>query len=879
MKKLLLLLAACLICTMQVYAQTTLSGVVRSAETKQAISDVICTVTDTKGTSFLGFGLTDAEGRYSVTVKSSLDSLRLSVSIMGYKPKVFVSPNVSRKREVLLTMDAIQLKEVVVKSPPIWKKGDTLTYNVGALKAGQDRYIGDVIKKLPGVEVNKTGGITYQGKAINKFYIEGLDLLEDKYSIATNNIPVDAIDRVQVFENHQPVKALNDVSYSDQAALNLLLKDNSKMRPIGNAEVGTGGSDADWLYLGKIFGMLIGKERQTMVTLKANNTGDDISRELTSQTLNLNDAVNGIPQLPEELLKPASVSVPVEIEDRALFNRTYLATFNHLLKLNDKLQLRTIANYLNDTKEQDYVHNSSYALGANDSILNLYETNALRRTSQQAEVLLNLTANMPDYYVDNSTKLMGKWSEVKSAVSGTLQNEQHFRMPLYFVHNNLKLIKRWGKRTVAFYSYLRYTNQPQRLVLYAPLEVGAMEQTGLLQQNTDRAIFYTANTLSASRSVGHSVFLIEGRFKADIESMKSAMGDTFFPDHSFSYRNKLSYNTWEYQLNPGYLLKEGNLNVKISAPVALLDLYTDNKVAQTTGHSTHYLFCPSASLRYTLPPFWEIGLSARHDKQVGDMMNYADGLRFLNYQSLFYGSGILEKRESQSYMFQVSYRNQVDALFFYLSAIYRPSKSNVISGRNFIGDYSIGFKEEGTNHREVYLVNGRLAKYVDSWKTNFNLSAGYSGMKFIQYQQQVSRPVDSQIYNVGCKIDVKLKKWSSLMIDVTGVGNRVKTEQYRSALLLQWKSAADWYFFLGDWQLKVSGEYGRNELAQNQYNNLFMLDTSLKYKRKRWEISLDWNNMLNKKYYTLLSYDGVNTNFQQYRLRPMQVVAAIALKL
>lgn len=879
MRKLLLLLAGFLMYTVQVYAQTTLSGVVRNNETKQGISDVICTVTNTKGTSFLGFGLTNAEGKYSVTVKSALDSLRLSISIMGYKPRVFVFANASRNRDVLLAMDAIQLKEVVVKSPPIWKKGDTLTYNVGALKAGQDRYIGDVIKKLPGIEVNKTGGITYQGKAINKFYIEGLDLLEDKYGIATNNIPVDAIERVQVFENHQPVKALKDVGYSDQAALNLLLKDGSKMRPVGNVEVGTGGSDADWLFMGKIFGMLISKERQTMVTLKANNTGNDISRELTSQALNLEDVVNGIPAMPEEMLNPTSAFVPTEIEDRALFNQTYLATFNNLLKLNDKLQLRTIANYLNDTKHQDYVHNSSYALGTNDSILNLYETNALRRVNHQAEVMVNLTANASEYYLDNSTKLLGKWSEVKSAVSGTMQNEQLFQMPLYFVHNNLKLIRQWKKQTFAFYSFLRYTNQPQRLSLQSPSEASALEQAGLLKQTVNKAMFYTVNTLSVSRSVGHSVFQLEGQFKADLESMKSGMGDAFFPNHSFSYRNELSYNRWEYQLTPGYVLKQGNFNMKLSAPVTLLDLYTDNEIAASTGHSTHYLFCPSASLRYTLPPFWELSLSGRYDKQVGDMMNYADGLRFTNYQNLFYGSGILEKRESQSYVFRASYRNQIDALFFYLTAIYRPSTSNVVSGRDFIGDYSIQFKEEGTNKREMYIVNGSFAKYIDSWKTNVNLSVGYSGMKFNQYQQQVFRPVSSQLYNVGCKIDVKIQKWSSLMIDVTGVGNQVKTDEYRSALLLQWKSVADWYFFWNDWQLKVSGEYGRNELAHNQHNNLFMLDASLKYKLNRWELSLDWNNMLNKKHYTLLSYDGVNTNFLQYQLRPMQVLASVSFKL
>lgn len=102
---------------------------------------------------------------------------------------------------------AIELKEVAVKPSAIWKRNDTINYSVAELKSAQDRTIGDLLKKLPGVEVSKSGAISYNGKPINKFYIEGLDLLESKYSIATNNLPVDEVSTVQLLENHQFIKA------------------------------------------------------------------------------------------------------------------------------------------------------------------------------------------------------------------------------------------------------------------------------------------------------------------------------------------------------------------------------------------------------------------------------------------------------------------------------------------------------------------------------------------------------------------------------------------------------------------------------------------------------------------------------------------------
>ena len=95
-------------------------------------------------------------------------------------------------------MGDFKLREVVVKSKPIWNKEDTIVYSVNAFKTLGDKSIGDVLKKLPGVEVSASGSVKYQGEAINKFYIEGLDLLEKRYGIATNNVPADAIQNVEI---------------------------------------------------------------------------------------------------------------------------------------------------------------------------------------------------------------------------------------------------------------------------------------------------------------------------------------------------------------------------------------------------------------------------------------------------------------------------------------------------------------------------------------------------------------------------------------------------------------------------------------------------------------------------------------------------------
>jgi len=126
------------------------------------------------------------------------------------------------------------------KRPFLRTTGDTLSYKVSDFSNPQDRVIGDVIKKLPGIDVAKDGKISYNGKAISNLYIGGDNLLDDKYNIATNNIPNGVVDQVQVLQNNQPIKMLRDKVVSDDVALNLTIKKDARLQTVGQETVGAG---------------------------------------------------------------------------------------------------------------------------------------------------------------------------------------------------------------------------------------------------------------------------------------------------------------------------------------------------------------------------------------------------------------------------------------------------------------------------------------------------------------------------------------------------------------------------------------------------------------------------------------------------------------
>ena len=259
--------------------ERSISGAV-SERNGEIVAGANVLVQSADGKRLFSYGSSDGEGRYEVRFRSDADSMR--VTITGFnltKVSKVVPANIGRL-DFVVEYSVLKIKEVKVEANAIERKKDTVSYYVANFKDSTDRSIGDVLQKLPGIEVAPSGQIKYQGKAINKFYVEGLDMLGGQYGIATNNIQASDIAKVEVYENHQPIKMLQDWVSSDRAAINLILKSGARGTWNGVVEAGTGYQPILWN--GEIAPMFFGKKFQTIMTYKTNNTGDNVAREVES---------------------------------------------------------------------------------------------------------------------------------------------------------------------------------------------------------------------------------------------------------------------------------------------------------------------------------------------------------------------------------------------------------------------------------------------------------------------------------------------------------------------------------------------------------------------------------------------------------------------
>ena len=221
----------------------TIKGVVKDS-TGSAVPYASINLKNSGSNLIIAYAMSDNKGVYVLPVPAGItaNNLVVEVQCIGFKNQVKPVTDFGTPVDFVLARSVTQLQAVTIKSgrPVLRTSGDTLSYRVSDFSNPQDRVIGDVIKKLPGIAVAADGTISYNGKSISNLYIGGDNLLDDKYNIATNTIPQGVVDQVQVIQNHQPVKMLQNKVMSDDVALNLSIKKDAKLQVVGQESVSAG---------------------------------------------------------------------------------------------------------------------------------------------------------------------------------------------------------------------------------------------------------------------------------------------------------------------------------------------------------------------------------------------------------------------------------------------------------------------------------------------------------------------------------------------------------------------------------------------------------------------------------------------------------------
>lgn len=241
MRTIIILSLLSLSLTLHTNAQDTIEGRVTDKETRCPLQSATVTLQQGAEGEVLCYALTDADGYFRLS-SSSAENRLITILYLGYK-KVTLPSTSAKPIQVELEPDAILLKEVQIRPGRVWGRQDTLKYDLTRFASSRDRNVSDVLKKLPGIDVEDNGTIKYNGKQISNLYVEGMDVSGGRYNQINTNLKADAVQTAEVIEGHQPIKSLRGKTLTDDVALNLKLKPEVRSRWIYTVMAGGGYGD------------------------------------------------------------------------------------------------------------------------------------------------------------------------------------------------------------------------------------------------------------------------------------------------------------------------------------------------------------------------------------------------------------------------------------------------------------------------------------------------------------------------------------------------------------------------------------------------------------------------------------------------------------
>lgn len=850
----------CLLAAPTAIAQVNVSGKVLDKEKNEPLTGASVIVKGADG-KIKKFATSKKDGGFAMMVPS-VSGCRLEVSMMSFAKKSISLDSVSFPLTVLLEPGTTLLKEVTVKADRIREQGDTITYGVSAFAQTQDRSIGDVLKRMPGIDVASSGKIKYQGEDINKFYIEGSDLLGGKYGIATNGISHEDVGAVEVMENHQPLQVLSGISFSDKAAINLKLKNKAKATWTFHGDAGGGycWQPDGGIWDGEVFAMAVMPNFQNITTLKTNNIGEDLSAQATDFFASRRGT---------DLTQYVSVSlpgVPNLSRKRTLFNRSALASTNSLWKFG-RGEFKTQIDYSFNRVQAAARNITTYFLNDGNRIVAENRSGVDRSHSLSGKFIYEL--NQKTAFINNTLKTNIDWDDVRLGVTGSLPNDQIAYFPDYYVGNDFKLIKRFkGKHLVTFLSQNEWESLPQNLEL-------KMGNGKLMNQYVRDHAFHTHESAAYAFSVKGITVSLEGGVKGYFRTLNTELPD--MPDAiPGETTNVLNTNYLTLYVTPKLEYWIKRVNISLDAPVSFAHYTFDKALA----NRSEVYFSPSLSISWKPNNRFSMYVHGGSRRSPMDLSFIQPGYVMTNYRSFRRGVDDFYSSNSQNVSARLSYKHTRYGLFANAFAMQSWSHNPYTMVQQLYGDYVVYSYSQAKSSGQMFMANGNIGKTLDFIRGSANVRGSFSRQESHLISENTSVNSVGTSWSVGAKINGSPLRWLSFDYRFDWTSTRLAMNGTKAS----WLGSMENEILLNimphkKWEWHVSAEHYRNELTSGNFKNVVLFDTKVIYKlNKRLELSAALTNILNQRTYNYKTYNQLTSFESQRWLRGRELLISISLR-
>lgn len=281
MKKLLIWTVLLLTATLSTYAQNkivTVSGRVIEAGTKEPVELAAVQLLSLPDSAQVAGMTTSTQGYFSLS-KQKPGKYLLKVSFIGYVTKIIpvqLTANVPAKKmgNIELATDAVMLQEAVVvaEAPQVTVVEDTLMYNSSAYRTPEGAMLEELVKKLPGAEIDDDGNVKINGKDLKKIMVDGKEFFGGDVKTGLKNLPVDMVDKLKTYDKKSDLARVTGIDDGEEeTVLDLTVKKGMNQGWFGNADLGAGTKDR---YTGRMMLNRFVDKTQFSIIGSANNVND-----------------------------------------------------------------------------------------------------------------------------------------------------------------------------------------------------------------------------------------------------------------------------------------------------------------------------------------------------------------------------------------------------------------------------------------------------------------------------------------------------------------------------------------------------------------------------------------------------------------------------
>ena len=839
------------------------------------------------------FAISDELGRYKLALEREIP-YKLEITHLGFSKgidTITISENTTRNFELYESLES--LEEVIIEQQmAVIVKEDTITYRVEQFKTGEERKLREILKKLPGVEVDREGNVTVNGKKVTKLMVEGKTFFTGDTKLGVNNIPADAVEEVEALDNYSEVAFLKGLEDSDKMALNIKLKEGKKRFMFGDIEAGGGIEDryvfqptlfyyspktainiiSDFNNIGeKAFTMsdYINFEGGYASLMDGSNSFSNIYNSDFAQFLSQRDFIHsrnefGAGSLSQEIspslqLDAYSIASGGKMKTRSTNEITYLtdagldefresASDNRMFFTLSKLKLRYQPN-----AETDVSYDALFKTSSGDA-----EQHILSRTPTNSHATQII--QKPESYELNQYLNYNRQFSYKHTSTLTANYQYH----------ESENVNDWYFDRPVFSEIIPFVNDGE---VYNLLQNTSYESHNA---RVDLKHYWVLNNLNHLYPIA-GVNLLDQRYGTlDYQELEDGSINHFMDS---GFNNDLDFRLLDTYAGFEFKMKRGDLILKPGLTYHLFN-WQVNQFEEGIVNNSKGVLLPALMAKYEINSSENLTFNYNLRSNFTDATRYANRLRLSSFNQLFRGTEDLENELLHSLSLRYYKFNMYRGLFIngnlnYTRRVNSIRNTSIIQGIDQINTLIF------TNIPEdSYSGNASIAKQIRKLKFTLNGNANISDYsRIINYET-----IDyiSKNYSYTVKAETRFKKFPNLEMGYRQDFSDFESDNFSNSFTRIHPYVNLDYDFLNDFILKADYAYNYYENQNTDEINRFQLgNVSLFYNKEDnpWSFEIDVKNVFDVHYRNSNTFNEFLITDQRIYVQPRTILLKVGYKL